>query len=184
MANHGANMTQLNFSRFYNDIQSVAGKEFIEAYRKQNEIDELKKRLSELEGELQELLGKLIGKQDEVFAVTDLKPYRVVDADYVKANLPAVYSKLIKCSNTSIGKIMSESYTQDELNQYLSNLNPDMFQKLSSISVTDLEKELGKPRVKMLEGTAVHIQTKLGSSTKVVLKEPDKYKNPLLENDE
>ncbi|CAJ0592225.1 unnamed protein product [Cylicocyclus nassatus] len=170
--------------RFYNDIQNVAGKEFIEAYRKQNEIDELKKRLSELEGELQELLAKLVGKQDEVFAVTDLKPYRVVDADYVKANLPAVYSKLIKCSNTSIGKIMSEHYTQDELNQYLANINPDMFQKLSSISVTDLEKELGKQRVKMLEGKGVHIQTKMSSSTKVVLKEPDKYKNPLLENDE
>lgn len=149
--------------------------EYIEAVRLQDDIRTLKDTLRKKEARFKAVISGLAGTQDEVYAVTDLKPIRTVDKKYLRENLPEAYAATVGLTASDIGKAMQDAYTREEINSLIQSGNPSFWESKSRITVGDLERYLGKQEVKKLEGTAVHTSMQSTGKSRLVLKHPRKY---------
>lgn len=167
----------LNLTEYKREQMISAGvsPEFIEAVLLQDEVYALRGMLKKKETRLKAVLDSLAGTEDEVYAVTDLKPIRTVDTAYLKEHYPAEYAATVGMTNTDIGKAMLEAYTRDEVNRMIQEYVPEIWEAKARVTVGDLEKYMGKKEVKELEGTAVRVRMDTTNKSRLMLRHPRKY---------
>ena len=149
--------------------------EYIEAVRLQDDIRILKDTLRKKEARFKAVISGLAGTQDEVYAVTDLKPIRTVDKKYLRDNLPEAYAATVGLTASDIGKAMQDAYPREIIYSMIQAWNPSFWESKSRITVGDLERYLGKQEAKKLEGTAIHTTMQSTGKSRLVLKHPRKY---------
>ncbi|MBO5118633.1 hypothetical protein J6B78_01775 [Methanocorpusculum sp.] len=149
--------------------------EYIEAVMLQDDIRALRDTLSKKEKRFAAVLAGLTGTEDEVYAVSDLKPIRSVDTAYLKEHYPAEYAACVGMTASDIGKAMLEAYPRDMVNRLIQDEAPDMWEAKARVTVGDLEKYMGKKEAKKLEGTAIHTEMRITGKSRLVLRHPRKY---------
>ena len=149
--------------------------EYIEAVMLQDDIRALRDTLSKKEKRFAAVLAGLTGTEDEVYAVSDLKPIRTVDTAYLKEHYPAEYAATVGMTASDIGKAMLEAYPRDMVNRLIQDEAPDIWDAKARVTVGDLEKYMGKKEAKKLEGTAIHTEMRITGKSRLVLRHPRKY---------
>ena len=142
------------------------------AYDLQCEIERLERSLAEYREEYDEIMGRLArdGIKGKFFNITELRPRREVDVDYVRENLPDAFDQCGTLTNAGIIDIL-ESTTGDGkrgIVRMMKRLSPSKFNELVRINVGDLEKYLGKKVLAGLEGKAVKTVYHPSSKTKIL----------------
>ena len=149
--------------------------DYIEAVMLQDDIRALRDTLSKKEKRFAAVLAGLTGTEDEVYAVSDLKPIRTVDTAYLKEHYPAEYAATVGMTASDIGKAMLEAYPRDMVNRLIQDEAPDIWDAKARVTVGDLEKYMGKKEAKKLEGTAIHTEMRITGKSRLVLRHPRKY---------
>ena len=149
--------------------------EMIDAYQFQQELEAREERLNKDKEKLKEMLAKLADTQDRIFSVTDMRMVRHVDTAWVKENEPELYRALAHVTGTDIGKIMTVAFggSREKLNEHLKELDKTAFETYASISTGDMEKLVGKAKMKKLEGTGVRVTASATAKTKIIIKHPE-----------
>jgi len=132
--------------------------EIVAAYDLQCEIDRLEKTLAEYRAEYNEIMGRLAhdGIKGKFFNITELRPRREVDVDYVREKMPDAYDRCATLPNTAIVEILeTTSGGKAPLIQTLKKLDPRKFNECVRINVTDLERCVGKKTLTELDGKAI-----------------------------
>ena len=142
------------------------------AYDLQCRIEQLELSLADHKEQYNELMEKLArdGIKGKYFNITELRPRREVNVDYVREHLPEAYDKCATISNSTIIEILETTTPGGKtgLIHTLKKLDPRKFNKNVKINVGDLEKFLGKKIVAELDGKAVKTVYHPGSKTKVL----------------
>ena len=110
------------------------------------------------------------GVKGKYFNITELRPRREVDVDYVRENLPDAFDQCGTLTNAGIIDIL-ESTTGDGkrgIVRMMRRLSPSKFNELVRINVGDLEKYLGKKVLAGLDGKAVKTVYHPSSKTKIL----------------
>ena len=145
--------------------------EIIEAYDLQSKIEMTEKNLADYREAYDELMRKIAEREirGTFFNVTDLKPRREVNIDYVREKLPEVYDRCATLSNTAIVDILeTTSGGRASLVKSLKKLDPRKYNESVKINVGDMEKVLGKRRVAEMDGTAIRTVYRPSSKTRVL----------------
>ena len=158
--------------RTYVEQRQVENPEVIAAYDLQCEIERLERTLAEYREEYDEIMKHLAkeGVKGKYFNITELRPRREVDVDYVRENLPDAFDQCGTLTNAGIIDIL-ESTTGDGkrgIVRMMRRLSPSKFNELVRINVGDLEKYLGKKVLAGLDGKAVKTVYHPSSKTKIL----------------
>ena len=158
--------------RTYVEQRQVENPEVIAAYDLQCEIERLERTLAEYREEYDEIMKHLAkeGVKGKYFNITELRPRREVDVDYVRENLPDAFDQCGTLTNAGIIDIL-ESTTGDGkrgIVRMMRRLSPSKFNELVRINVGDLEKYLGKKILTSLEGKAIKTVYHPSSKTKIL----------------
>lgn len=167
----------LSLAEFKRTQMQAAGvsPEYIEAVTLQDDIKTLSEMLKAKQARFKAVLDSLVGTEDEVYVVTDLKPIRTVDKAFLREHYPVEYAATVGMTASDIGKAMLEAYPRDMVNRLIQDEVPDMWDAKSRVTVGDLEKYMGKKEVKKLEGTAVHTEMHSTGKSRLVLRHPRKF---------
>lgn len=152
-----------------------ASPEYAEAWRTQQNISHLKRQLKLEEEKFKELCAGLADKEDEVFAVANLRATRTVNNDWIQQNMPDTWSKVCSISDKAVGEILKQYIPMDELITMLYEYDAAQTAAKLRVTVKALEDELGKARVRTLEGTGVTTTWSATSKTAIVIKHPERY---------
>ncbi len=158
--------------RIYSEQRKCEHPDVVAAYDLQCEIERLEKSLADYKEQYDDLMEKLVrdGIRGKYFNITELRPRREVNVEYVREHLPEAYDKCATISNSTIIEILETTTPGGKtgLIHTLKKLDPRKFNKNVKINVGDLEKFLGKKIVATLDGTAVKTVYHPGSKTKVL----------------
>lgn len=145
--------------------------ELVEAFDLQVKIEQLERNLAEYREALAEQL-KIIAEREihgTFFNVTDMRPRREVDVNYVREHLPEVFDRCATLSNAAIVDILeTTSGGRANLIKTLKKLDTNRFNESVKINVGDVERALGKRGAEKLEGTAIRTVYRPSNQTKIL----------------
>ncbi len=163
-------MSEFDIKQYISHRKSEAP-EIIEAYDLQSKIEMTEKNLADYREAYDELMRKIAEQniRGTFFNVTDLKPRREVNIDYVRENLPEVYERCATLANSAIVDILeTTSGGRANLIKTLKKLDPRKFNESVKINVGDVERMLGKRAVAEMDGTAIRTVYRPSSKTRIL----------------
>ncbi len=155
----------------YKQHRELENPHVLEAYDLQCEIDRLQSELNSKQEKYTQILNSLTaeGIKGQYHNITEMRPYRYVNVEWVEKNLPEIYDETVTLSDKDIVEMMLHACSRKELLNRLQNINPKQFEALRKINVTDFDKACGgKTRSKKYEGTAIGTLYKAGSKTRII----------------
>ncbi len=144
--------------RTYVEQRRMENPDVIAAYDLQCEIERLEQALADHREQYDELMEKLArdGVKGTFFNITELRPRREVDVNYVRDNMPDAFERCATLSNTHIVEILETTTGgKAKLVQTIKRLDPAKFNECVRVNVSDLEKCVGKKALAELDGKAV-----------------------------
>ena len=145
----------------------------IAAYDLQCEIERRETELNALKAEYRERMDEIASNdiRGRFFNVTELRPYREVNAAELREKYPDAYEACKTLSNADIITILEsgEKNGKRGLIERIAENYPAAFNELVKVNVGDIEKFLGKKQVKSLEcDGCIRTTYKAGKYTKIL----------------
>ncbi len=156
----------------YLEQRKMENPDILVAYDLQCQIERLEKSLREHREEYDEIMNKLAreGVKGRFFNITELRPRREVDVNYVRENLPDAYEHCASLTNSAIIDILEGTNPDGKrgLIRSIKRLSPKKFAENAKINVGDIEKFLGKKLCQSLEGHAIKTVYHAGKQAKIL----------------